>query len=807
MEVNGSKVVTDEVLQNKSRKAKYTTVDVSMAHAVIDFCKDHHKTFRVQSIVDKRSQRQAPSPFITSTLQQEAVTRLNFSPTKTMIIAQSLYERGYITYMRTDNAELSEEGRLVAQATVKEKYGDNYVRGAKKKSKANAVRFAQLAHEAIRPATHKNAFLSSSELEGSEKKLYEMIYDRTLASVMAHAEMKTTTVVITAEAASDTIRSIVFRASQSEYTFDGFRAALSTDESLVTRSFSQLKADDVLNLEPTSAFHETHEGETASIRCKRHTTQPPARYTDGSFIRELEANGIGRPSTYALVLPKLNERDFIINDGHTIVPTIKGMTAAQLLHQLFPTFVDCKFTASMESNLDQIAAGEMDKVTLLRDYYWGSHLANGLLHTVESVLKDCQQVGSKDQFRELNIPCIADIGKIVYYREVSVLSALGGSRWFLTPAMQRDIRLVTRDAIVELMRGSPVGSQIIGKKQVNDIDQDVKLCTGRFGLYLEVGKRKTKQYKIYNVPAWVTSTALPEQLLEFTSLPMKFGVHKPTGKNIVLDVRQRQLSVGLEGYENCIPLPEFVYPSQVTLEQCLEILGDGSSLEQVSLGVWNHSPIKLKRGRFGYFLDCAGVRRYVYIIIYNANKSCSFVKAEDVPHLTPEKAVYILEAKVKHPRLVARVIERVLPKKSVEEQTSSFSVKDDPPNTLVAAKKRTSKQKTSAAPKKTVPIAEVTNRVEKETRPTRAFKNNDVKEERPTQQPMTAPSSASTTVLDLLHTSTLDEAGMETASKVKRARKPKTTKGKKTAKKDFSADHTPGNEEADSAAIDDESRS
>ncbi|MCM1578001.1 MAG: type I DNA topoisomerase [Ruminococcus sp.] len=308
--------------------------------------------------VKKSVRRKSPAaPFTTSTMQQEASKKLGFQTAKTMRTAQQLYEGvdiegmgavGLITYMRTDSLRVSDEARNAAYKYIEEKYGKNYLPLAPKiyKSKANA----QDAHEAIRPSTPE---ITPDRVKGSltpeQFKLYKLIWERFIASQMANALMDTVSVDINANGAG-------FKATGFSVKFDGFTVLYEeSKDDEEGKVLPEIKEGDVLKLK--------------NIEGKQHFTQPPARYTEGSFIKALEENGIGRPSTYAPTISTIVNKFYVERDGKQLKPTGLGEVTTDLLKTHFKRIVDTKFTASMEASLDKIEAGSKDWVETLEDFY------------------------------------------------------------------------------------------------------------------------------------------------------------------------------------------------------------------------------------------------------------------------------------------------------------------------------------------------------------------------------------------------------------------------------------------------------
>ena len=319
--------------------------------------------FSVRSVEEKPYTKRPAPPFMTSTLQQEASRKLRFSAQTTMRVAQRLYDRGYITYMRTDSTTLSETALAAARRQARELYGDDYV-PASPRQYDRKVKNAQEAHEAIRPAGERFRLPDEvkGELDRDEQALYELVWMRTVASQMADARGQT--VSLRLGATSSAGEDAEFGASGTVITFRGFLAAYeegrddepADDEE---RRLPQLaRGDDVkaLGLEPQG-----------------HETLPPARYTEPTLVKALEDRGIGRPSTYASILGTILDRGYVLKKGTALVPTFLAFAVTQLLEQHYGRLVDYDFTASMEDDLDRIAAGEEQRVDWLTRFYKGTN--------------------------------------------------------------------------------------------------------------------------------------------------------------------------------------------------------------------------------------------------------------------------------------------------------------------------------------------------------------------------------------------------------------------------------------------------
>ena len=319
---------------------------------------------QVASVEQKPYTRRPYPPFMTSTLQQEAGRKLRFSSERTMSIAQRLYENGYITYMRTDSTTLSQSAINAARTQAQQLYGEEYVHPSPRQY-TRKVKNAQEAHEAIRPAGDVFATPGQlhSALDTDEFRLYELIWQRTVASQMADARGTTLSLRIAGQATSG--EQVVFNASGRTITFAGFLKAYV--ESLDEQAGGE--ADDAESRLPN--LTQGQRVDARDLTADGHTTSPPARYTEASLIKALEDLGIGRPSTYSSIIKTIQDRGYVHKKGSALVPSWVAFAVIGLLEQHFARLVDYDFTAAMEDELDEIAAGNERRTNWLNNFYFG----------------------------------------------------------------------------------------------------------------------------------------------------------------------------------------------------------------------------------------------------------------------------------------------------------------------------------------------------------------------------------------------------------------------------------------------------
>ncbi|MBF9308926.1 type I DNA topoisomerase [Bifidobacteriaceae bacterium NR043] len=465
-----------ELVSAKGESQKALHVDADFASELSKALKN--SDFVVDSMETKPYRRRPLPPFTTSTLQQTAGNRLSMSSRQTMRAAQSLYENGYITYMRTDSVTLSKEAIEAARNAARAAFGDEYVSKSPKQY-ATTSAGAQEAHECIRPAGAR--FLSPDELAdklpADQLKLYTLIWQRTLASQMEDATGFTATVKLNASAGK--YGEALFQASGTVITFAGFMKVFANSSAAESdgegeKALPQMQAGDVL--------------EAKSVSADSHETQPPARYTEASLVKTLEAKEIGRPSTYATIISTIIDRGYVYERGRALIPSWLAFAVIKLLEANFPKYVDYAFTADMENGLDRIAHGEETGRDWLTRFYFGS--GDGSAKSADEAHIGLQQqvaeLGEIDA-REINTINIGDglhvrVGRYgPYLEDTTHLDAEGNPRHASLPETLAPDELSV-DVARELLDNNAEGPRVLGKDP--ETGGTVEVRNGRFGPYV-----------------------------------------------------------------------------------------------------------------------------------------------------------------------------------------------------------------------------------------------------------------------------------------------------------------------------------
>ncbi|SJN15803.1 DNA topoisomerase I [Microbacterium esteraromaticum] len=578
----------------------------------------------VSKVEAKPGKRSPYAPFTTSTMQQEAGRKLSMSAKQAMSVAQRLYEKGYITYMRTDSASLSTQAIQAARSQAVALYGDAAVplkpRVYKSKSKN-----AQEAHEAIRPSGEKFRTPSSvaSALDREEQRLYDLIWKRTVASQMADAKYETTTVTLEAQADG---KKVEFTASGTVYTFKGFLEAYEEGRD------EKRNAQDSTDSQSLPAVAVGDELAMADAVAKGHRTTPKPRYTEASLVKALEEHGIGRPSTFASIIGTVIDRGYATKRGQALVPTWLAFSVVRLLEQHFPTLIDYAFTAGLEDDLDAIARGEQNRVEWLRRFYFGADDQVGLHQVVENL-------GEIDA-RALNSTKITDtatlrFGKYGPYLEVADESNPDAKPRIVNVPEDLAPDELTAAKAQELVDAPVAGDRVLGENPENG--KIVVVKDGRFGPYVQendpvseddavdtatgevVAEEKPKKGKKKKDAAPKPRTASLfrsmsvdsielDTALQLLSLPRVVGTDPESGEEIT--AQNGRFGPYLKKGTDSRSLESESQIFDVTVEQALELYAQpkygarkaSSALAEFDADPVSGKPIRIRDGRFGAYV-------------------------------------------------------------------------------------------------------------------------------------------------------------------------------------------------------------
>jgi DNA topoisomerase-1 len=446
-----------------------------------------HLPWKVTAVDEKPGVERPAPPFTTSTLTQEASRKLGFSTERTMQAAQRLFQDGHISYHRTDSTTLSDEALAASANAIREMFGDEYNAGPRRY--ATKVKNAQEAHEAIRPTAFTSAAAAlEGVLSGDDLRLYELIWKRTMASQMVDARVLRTNIEISASA--DNGQQAVFSASGKAIEFAGFR-----------RAYVEGSDDPAAELEeqetvlPTLTVGESIDRDKTRVRLAGlepvgHETNPPARYTEASLIKELERIGVGRPSTFAATIGTIERRGYVFRQGKALVPSFTAFAVTRLLREHFGDLIDVEFTAEMEEDLDQISRGEREWLDFIKQFYRGDRHHRGL----EDAVRQAQE---NAEYPLIDVGVDPDSGETIRVRigRYGPFLQLGdggpGKTAGILPT-QAPADLSVHKAMT-LIRAKAAGPRMLGVDPKSGMN--VYAINGRFGAYVQLGEMPEKGSK------------------------------------------------------------------------------------------------------------------------------------------------------------------------------------------------------------------------------------------------------------------------------------------------------------------------
>ena len=670
---------------------------------------------RVVGVEDKPYKRRPAAPFTTSTLQQEASRKLRMNPRETMRVAQGLYENGFITYMRTDSTVLSGQAVAAARSQVAELYGAEYV-PERPRVYASKSKGAQEAHEAIRPAGDhfRTPAQVSGELTGAQFRLYELIWKRTVASQMADAVGSTATVTVEvpltpvageSRDSGPTFSTAGLTASGTVITFRGFLAAYEEgrdaeryqdDAGAAAKDSKDVRLPAMISGQELAALDAEASG---------HETTPPPRYTEASLVKALEEREIGRPSTYAATMSTISDRGYVDHRGQALVPTWLAFAVTRLLEENFAELVDYDFTASMERDLDRIAAGEEDRVAWLRRFYNGqggagaeqaAQAASGELEAVAAALRAQGLKGLVDNLGEIDARAVnsIEIGEGITLRVGRYgpyLEDAEGKRANVPADLAPDE--LTVDKARELFTRAADDGRELG---VDPVSGHVIIAKdGRYGPYVtEVlpepeetaeaetaktaktakstkTKKTTKAAKSKPRTASLLrsmdlSTVTLEQALDLLSLPRVVGQDPESGEDITAQNGRYGPYLKKGTDSRSLETEEQIFT--VTLEQALEIFaqpkrrrGQAAArgpLRELGQDPATEKPVVIKDGRFGPYIT-------------DGQTNVTVPRSEDPATISAERAFELLADKRAKGPAKKRTTRKTTAKKATTKKTTT----------------------------------------------------------------------------------------------------------------------------------------
>jgi len=468
------------------------------------------KTWTVTELEERPVTRKPAAPFTTSTLQQEANRKLRLSARDTMRTAQSLYEQGYITYMRTDSVHLSEQAIAAARSCVEQMYGKQYL-SPKPRQYTTKSKGAQEAHEAIRPAGSTFRTPQDTGLGGRELQLYDLIWKRTVATQMAESQQTHITIDLQVEDAG-------FRSTGKRIDFAGYLRAYVEGSDDPEAALEDQEV--ILPLLKVGDHPDCKELEAIG-----HETQPPARYTEASLVKTLESEGIGRPSTYASIIGTIIDRGYAQMTKNALVPTFTAFAVTSLLEKHFPDLVDTSFTAKMEQTLDEISTGEAKWLPYLRQFYLGE---NGLETQVKERESQIDPAVARTVELE-NLDAKVRIGKFGPYIEAE------NGNGPVTASIPKDLTPAELDPeqVEVLLRQKTEGPDKLGLHP--ETGEPIYILIGSYGPYVQLGdaSEENKKPKRASLPKGVNMEDVTlEMALGLLALPRTLGVHPATGGKV-----------------------------------------------------------------------------------------------------------------------------------------------------------------------------------------------------------------------------------------------------------------------------------
>lgn len=641
----------------QDRAEQFLALDETKATAIKDELKG--QPWKVSEVEEKPVSRKPAPPFITSTLQQEANRKLGFSSRETMEVAQKLYEKGFITYMRTDSTNLSQQALEAARKCILDLYGKAYLPEEARIYAGKKVKGAQEAHEAIRPAGTTFIHPEDTGLTGTQLKLYELIWKRTVASQMVNSQQKQVSVKFEVGAA-------MFSASGMTIEFPGFLKAYveGSDDPEAALDNREIRLPQL---------QKGNEVKAKKLDLSQHETKPPPRYTEATLVQTMEKEGIGRPSTYAAIISTIQGRGYVKKVGNALIPTFTALVVSKLLSEHLPDYVDTGFTSGMERSLDDIAQGEKEWTEYLTGIYFGRQ---GL----KSQVADQEKKINDEESRSIRLPGLNNLNFRIGRYGAYVCRLDEKSRGEVCASLPEnqfpgDISAEVANKLIDQKIN---GADALGKDPATGLP--VYVLTGRYGPYVQLGdsegEKEGNKPKRMAIPASINPDQVTlNQALDLLKLPKLLGQHPSTGKDIKVGLGRFGPYVVHDGDFRSIPKSENIFA--VDLAKALEMLsqpkkvrGRSTPIKELGQHPENGEAIAVFSGKYGPYVKCGKV-------------NVSLPEDLKPEAVTAEQAIELLASKLKGSS--GGAAKKGGGKKSAKNQTKG--VEDEKPK-VAAAKKQ-----------------------------------------------------------------------------------------------------------------------
>lgn len=706
LKTSTSQVFTARVYSIDGKKLdKFDIPDQATADEIVKRIKSSH--FRVKSVESKPTKRHPYPPFTTSTLQQEASRKLGFSASRTMQMAQRLYEgieidgetTGLITYMRTDGVQIADEAIAQARTVINNEFGEAYLPSSPRVYKTKAKN-AQEAHEAIRPTDMARLPSKVAKLlDDDQRRLYELVWNRTVASQMESVQLERTTIEITADE-----QQIDMRATGSVIVFDGFL------------KLYQEGRDDDADDDEDGRLPKVAGGDKlglADTRADQHFTEPPPRFSEATLVKRMEELGIGRPSTYASTLQTLRDRTYVTMDKGRFIPDDKGRLVTAFLENFFTRYVQYDFTADLEEKLDKVSAGELEWKQVLREFWvpFKAEVGEAMELRITEVLDRLNEVLGPHVFPAKEDG--SDARKCPACEDGRISLKVGRFGAFVGCSNYPECRF-TRQLTVGADGDEAAGDRTLGIDP--DTGKPVLVKKGRFGPYIQLGEPEEKgdKPKRSGLPKAFGATAADitfEQAMQLLSLPREVGPHPETGEIITAGIGRFGPFVLHDGvYANLDSIEEVF---TVGINRAVTVIAEKKARGGKPRGpkalreLGNHpedgKPVQIMDGKYGPYVK-------------HDKTNATLPNDAEIDKVTLDEAVALISAreaqtgKKKKPAKKAAAKKKTTAKKAAPKKATAKADDAEKPAKKPAAKKPAAKKAPAkkAAAKKTAAKAKTT---------------------------------------------------------------------------------------------------